>query len=1641
MAPTEEPFRSATPYSTGGGGVVLEHAFAATMLEALLTHRPIAGLDPAFAAANVAFQAGHVSPVDDLVITGRSTDGSEQTIALAVRRNPTIAASDADFVKLAADMLALCGTRATEIATRTLRIGLVVAGPHSGAAELGTLTDLARRHNTLASFESGVARERGRLRQRHGWFRSVVQAALQALRQDPALAAERTWQLMSALRVIVCDLEGDSAQDVLACVARLDALTEPPGNGARVWSELYRLTASYAPAGATIDDGLLRRELLGRVSIGRSPRFGQAWRYLDALAAEFRTVRQRLQQGEDILHLDRASATAAVHNAIQPGRHVIVTGAPDTGKSAVVVRVADQLEADAAALVAVNLRDLPAATAELVHLIGDPLEDVLGGMPVASLRCVIVDGAEAVLEGRAATMRALVHAASSCGAALVAVARSDAADAVERVFSDAEPAGARAAERIEVGPLTTSEVAEVVERFPGLQPIAREARASWILSRLGLVDLLLRAEAVTSLPAGPIAESDILVAVWADFVRNGEQPALNGAQPDSREQVLLGMARQRLLSGTPYHAADAVALQSLRSDELLRRERPTAGDDFANDLVRDFAVAVLLEREGLGPLQRADAPRWALRAATLACQSLLLASRAPEGTRRQLEAEFSRLAATYGARWADVVTEALLTPKLADAALSEAWQSLLADDGRELRRVVRVLLDRHASGGALDPLAGRPLVALIIGRYEQLLGLPVAVTAEVGRVIDAWLGGMVTGDDVPDETRQALRELLIRGPLLDHDSWRHIEQHLERLASLGADVDEQVIAQLRAVASDHPNQLVRALEGPFARWSLARHRAALLLELAETYYIEPEQTGDEEDDLRWSSVHDEGIRDHMHLGWRAPMAAPYRGPFRELLWVAPREAIALINRLLNRAARVRVATLRNLEHNERDRALDLAVCGAPSRRYVGDSHVWGWYRGGTVGPYPAMSALMALEDWADQMLRGVMPIDVLCALLLDGAESLAMPGLVYGLLLRHLEQAGDMLDGFLVSPAVWVLEFGRVTNESGFLVRRDPEQKSGRERRPSSPRDVAAEMTMRARLAGDSARLEALGRIADALDVAATTAGNSPEMRSWAAAFRWQNYEASAAEEGLSITFAPPSDIEAAMSQTRADLARGGTGYRLLQAYAGDNDEGESPTSEQLVQDLRVARAYDEDPPEAGPRDALEPPAAVAAAALVAHGAGAVELALTDVDWAIQLLARAAPDVDGAAPGDPSRFSWGSDRSAARGLTALLLPRFGRDRAQPTSPAFDDAVGQMLRRLAASRTDEVRRVLAQSLDPVWRSSCGPVLQEDVACRHNIALSVAVEGLRWAPLGGYDDRGYRPAAPMADIDVAALKAVEPGDLVLDWLTAPLIAATGGYRSGSCVAQRAKGLVMDILEIHLAALPHYLEHHYRREDFDREPVATALLVLAGAGDTRILDDYLVTLRAHPEGLGELLEDMARVATYDPAVRGDLRAVWPHVMESVLAAAEAGVQLRGDSYLDDTPLAAAVAVPTPRPADRDIDGRIRSAAGGWVAIPDVSAQLTRWLPLASGSAHCADAIVAFLRAQDSAAQVDPGLSWAADIVEGDAESVANGSYLMNEWLEQLRAEGVITREHRPQYQRLVDVLAAAGDARARRLQAAEE
>ena len=206
--------------------------------------------------------------------------------------------------------------------------------------------------------------------------------------------------------------------------------------------------------------------------------------------------------------------------------------------------------------------------------------------------------------------------------------------------------------------------------------------------------------------------------------------------------------------------------------------------------------------------------------------------------------------------------------------------------------------------------------------------------------------------------------------------------------------------------------LAPAVESPFTGNALAHYGPGLLADLTEAYYLDDEADG--------SSTYNDGIRRHQYRGHNVFTGfAWYLGSFNPLFRTDFRNGVAVLNRLLNHAASIRENTLARLDQTSplfttdagRIYGADLDITGE-SRRYMGDSHVWLWYRGTAVGPYPCFSALQALERVCDDLIGDGVRIRTLISILLSGCENLAMVGLVVGILVRHLENADRLLDPF-----------------------------------------------------------------------------------------------------------------------------------------------------------------------------------------------------------------------------------------------------------------------------------------------------------------------------------------------------------------------------------------------------------------------------------------------------------------------------------------------------------------------------------------------------------------------------------------------------------------------------------------------------
>ncbi len=401
--------------------------------------------------------------------------------------------------------------------SRTLATWARCCRPHTGARELASLASFAHAQVSNEEFRKAVLAPEATtssMRRRLVWLDEAVIAAKggDGVGGSGTSAPALTWRLLFGLRVIEMRLEANDPADRTATVVRLRDCVGEAAEADHLFAELSRLASSYAPQGATVDEAMLRRDLSGVVRVGRSPSFRQAWEILDGLEQRLRqnTRRSLSSAGEDgQLALLRSAAldrlVMAIKDAVSTGRSLVVTGDPDVGKSALALAAADALRSQDEVVVSVSLRDLPPSLPETVRLFGAPMNIILGSMAVSPTRMLIVDGAEAALEDRFHLLASLGESARRAGIGLVAVTRSDARGRAVEALSAAAP-GHEAPMEVEVAGLTIEEVAEVTEAFPSLARLSAESRSAWLVQRPGLIDLLLRSDAIASLPDGALSE-------------------------------------------------------------------------------------------------------------------------------------------------------------------------------------------------------------------------------------------------------------------------------------------------------------------------------------------------------------------------------------------------------------------------------------------------------------------------------------------------------------------------------------------------------------------------------------------------------------------------------------------------------------------------------------------------------------------------------------------------------------------------------------------------------------------------------------------------------------------------------------------------------------------------------------------------------------------------------------------------------------------------------------------------------------------------------------------------------------------------------------------------------------------------------
>lgn len=1641
-----------SPYATGGGGVSLAHRISSIYLASLLTGQRRAEASE-LPVRRVSFQTGPTHPVDDLLVEC-SADGDSVSIAIACRASPDFVPSSAPTVKLVGSLL----DEVAKFDTDAHQVAVAVAGWSTQWQQLSTLCGIARSHPDAAAFRASLDIDRRwqkKLRERLNQFLLMVKAAT-GESESEAVILHLAFRLLSRLHVLGFAVQDPDDKDRTASATALDSVAGASVNGITVRNRLEVEATRYDAAGAVVDLNMLRRDLHTVLDVP-STRNTQAWEALveHRLVAEA-TVRGDLRSPSpsDIplriaFSERRSSLSSAIRKAGADAAALAVYGESGTGKSALTLACIQELEAEEPGgfeAIVVNFRALPQTSLEFRDAVGASIGDVLAELS-APVRVLVIDAADAALERSSALLVELVVHAARAGVGVVAISADPAAEFVREQMA-AGFAGNIAT--FEMLPLSDADIRLVADRFPPLRTVLRDLPEKSLLRRLVVLDLLARTGVELT---GPMSEWDSLQLIWGKIVR-GEGKSGSGSA-EAREQTMLALAAATLASEADHLSAaviDPEAVDALRGDYLLAPSSPyLSRPQFAHDEVRRYAIAILLVRATsmVDMLESAGVPRWTLSAASLACQGRLRepGTSAP-GVFVRMARGFSALAAKHSPRWFDVPVEAVLdTPTAYEclkAELAEESPTYRLDD------VVRVVRQRHTTKGLPDPAIAAPVIRLLLDRPE-----PWRVSRPSFELLADWLQSLVVAElpaGVP--LRISLRERLVAywdsfppretsahdgsgGPFAElgfgpeprrRREFPHEvtdEEYVECLALLGPDINEAIEHRLLAVADDAPAFLAPAADAPLSARAVALHDPELLGKLMEAYYVD-----DEVHD--WN--YDEGVREH-HGRWASfglPFYEYYFGGFWSLLnAAAPKASIRVINRILNHGAQARVAILANLGGRHPtsepgdDGGADLDLNGVP-RRYVGDSHVWSWYRGTSVGPYAAMSALLALERVAERWLdAGVRPSDVV-AKLLEGCENLAVPGMLFGLLTRHIEAVTDELDPFLAEPAVWELEFGRVALERSG-IRASTEGLKHQERRDWSPREVCVTlMTGR----GEE-RTQTLKRVGELLIANGNRLSMDTERTAeWAAHLDVNQYTLAAQDDQVYIQVSPPAESRGSQAQFAAYFEQVDTDLRLQNRYWGSakNDaEYVAPTSYEISEDLIAARKLLDAKNEIMPVRPLNAVAHVVRAAVTRAACGDFSALGNEAKFATEFVMNLAlsfrTSVDQRDEGQ--YFDLGADRAIATALPALLTPVMA-----PLLTAIGATNSDVARAgLAIARRAplETRLFLARGCDIIWESPC-----HDVPCIHQTALNWIIETARGAEIGEWEMHAQRHA--LTDIDGSIprrLAEVDGTRIDLRMLDAPIRGlGAAAALPNHCISVEAAQSLASLIDAHTRAL---LARSTKGRNADSRGMHARIVAraqidnFAADHDLQPILEHMDALSPNAAYLSNYLHGLAGVGAENPRRAEACRRLWPALLDHALAYATHDPNPYHDRSWGDW--AAAALLPEPRSWARGLWDELAGPTIDWVNARDILSHIDQWVPIARGKSMCVDALIRILQRLPLGEQVTGGLARVTELCIRSRQLAFAQSALSNDWLKGIRGTAE-ELDRLSDWQKLVDSMVVAGN-----------
>jgi len=1009
-----------SPASRGAAGAYIEGELGALYLLALLTGNRAPGL-PDARVTSVRFQGVEQGfKLDDLIIKGAGARGD---VLLEIQSKRDIQFSPKDAVykdvahQIASSTIGDVPAERHLFGIATQRTSRKISGAYQDVLGWARSAETASEFFTRLGAK-GVANDDMRA------FVATTRAHLVAggvPDEDEAI-----WRLLRRMLILEFDFEASApiARTYGLALARMSLADEQVARAEALWSRLVDLSIQTGTRGGEIDPAALKANLAeADFKLAGERDYGPARARLAELAHN-----TLAQIGTSVagVTLPRLMAVAALDEAAETQRFIVVRGDTGVGKSWVLRHYAERVAARAPIIVLDREATPPSGWLYLANALGIPgsADAFLTDLAASGGAYLFIDGIDMIDDaGRQRTISELLRAASAIpGFTVLATARrGGASDAIP--WLDAGIATALGGlHAVEVGALSDEEVAILVGQAPELgmlldasHPAAQLARNLYRLSRL------LREPSAASVRT----EAELAQLWWtsADGASAAEVRAAQRILEALATAALKGEAGIDLAEDSP--ARDhLLAAQSVRE---ARRDRI----DFYHDVLRDWAIGTYLvedpSRLAGFDLSGPVSPRVA-RGVEIAARLLLetgkdasawldlLAHLSPPSAhgswRRQAILAFVRsevaidvlaktsvsLLAGGGALLAELSTTIVAVETKAAADVITLPDGSKVDLPRSYRTDVTgssVLVLRWVLGHADEiPMSAIGAVVELVEVQTFFLKMLPSLAERTARLLFGWL------------CQLDLRDTPVTIPGMDgrarlaSDARRQTIDKLRLMTMLlGSFAPDALKAYLTAVTSDgdhHKMKDLRQFSSVIAPVAPAEFAAMVKASLIE-----------KKDNRRGRDQAMERAFSFADSDYLPP--SPAQPPFLDLLNAAPTEGLALIRALVEEAIAFRT--------DGREPGDDgIAVDFGEGPRFFPWAWSYGWSRG-RGNEYAAASGLLALEAWSQKRLDDGDPVEAVLADIL-GPEGSAAAYLLIAIdvLLSHGTIARVPLAPFLASP-------------------------------------------------------------------------------------------------------------------------------------------------------------------------------------------------------------------------------------------------------------------------------------------------------------------------------------------------------------------------------------------------------------------------------------------------------------------------------------------------------------------------------------------------------------------------------------------------------------------------------------------------